>query len=258
MAAETSLPVVTEMGPALTADHSAPGQFDQIPDEYIQKAAELRLMFRGSSIAHNIDMGLDCLEGNFSDRRPNYCSDFFSLKYDRSNWEFLIRGNPGWIQKVDDFVQLVDQNADSYDVFIFLVDYADGIDESTYPKISDSENFQTRFVDKLEALQARHPDKIIVWTTMSMARTGFENGTAFNQMLRAYAAEHNKTLFDLADIESHSPQGEAELDAQNREVLFSGYTDESRAGHLNEIGRERVSRSLWWFMARLAGWEGEP
>lgn len=246
------------LSPALAADHMAPAQFEQIPDEYIRKAAELRLMFRGSSIAHNIDMGLDCLEGNFGSRRPNYCSDFYNLKFDRSNWNFLLRGNPGWIQKVDDFIQLVNQNADSYDVFIFLVDYADGIDNSTYPKISDPDNFQTRFVDKIEALQAQYPDKIIVWTTMSMARTGFDNETAFNQMLRNYVGENNKILFDLADIESHSPDGVAEFDEQNREILYSGYTDEAQAGHLNEVGRERVARSLWWFMARLAGWDGGP
>ena len=92
---------------------------------------------------------------------------------------------------------------------------------------------------------------------MSMARTGFDNETAFNQMLRDYAIEHNKVLFDLADIESHSPDGTAEFDAQNREILYSGYTDEAQAGHLNATGRERVARSLWWFMARLAGWDGE-
>jgi hypothetical protein len=255
-AAATNAPATSELGLSVTADHTAPDQFEQIPDEYIQKAAGLRLMFRGSSIAHNINMGLDCLDGDFGSRRPNYCSDFYDLKYDRSNWDFPVRGNPGWIQKVDDFIQLVNQNADSYDVFIFLVDYADGIDNATYPKISDPENFQTRFVDKIEALQAQHPDKIIVWTTMSMARTGFDNETAFNQMLRDYAIEHNKVLFDLADIESHSPDGTAEFDAQNREILYSGYTDEAQAGHLNATGRERVARSLWWFMARLAGWDG--
>ena len=167
-----------------------------------------------------------------------------------------MRGNPGWIDKVNDFVDLVNQNADQYDVFMFLVDYADGIDNASYPKISDPDNFQTLFVDKIEALQAEHPDKLIIWTTMSMARTGFDNETSFNQMLRAYAAEHNKILFDLADIESHSPDGQPQTDGQGREILYSGYTNEAQSGHLNEVGQERVARSLWWFMARLAGWEG--
>jgi hypothetical protein len=256
-ATQTEEPTLnSENGPAITADHTVLDQFDQIPDDYIRQAASLRLMFRGSSIAHNINMGLDCLEGNFPNRRPNSCSDFYNLKYDRSNWDFPVRGNPGWIDKVNDFVDLVNQNADQYDVFMFLVDYADGIDNASYPKISDPDNFQTLFVDKIEALQAEHPDKLIIWTTMSMARTGFDNETSFNQMLRAYAAEHNKILFDLADIESHSPDGQPQTDGQGREILYSGYTNEAQSGHLNEVGQERVARSLWWFMARLAGWEG--
>lgn len=239
---------------SFVADHTVLQEFDEIPDEYLRQAAELRLIFRGSSIAHNINMGLDCLQGDFGGRRPNYCSDFFNSIYDRSNWDFPTRGNPGWIQKVDDFVSIVNENAEEYDVFIFLVDYADGIDDATYPKISDPENFQTRFVEKIEALEEEYPDKMIVWTTMSMARTGFDNATAFNEMLRTYAQENGKILFDLADIESHSPEGEPQFDDLGREVLYSGYTDEARAGHLNEAGRERVGRALWWFMARLAGW----
>jgi hypothetical protein len=241
---------------AIVADHTVLNQFEQIPDEFIEAAASMRLLFRGSSIAHNINMGLDCLEGNFNGRRPNYCSDFTNVKYDRANWVFPVRGNPGWIQKVDDFIELVNQNAEQYEVFIFLVDYADGIDNATYPKISDPDNFQTRFVEPLEALEEQHPDKIIVWTTMSMARTGFDNATQFNRMLREYAAQNGKILFDLGDIESHSPEGEAQFDEQGREVLYAGYTDEARAGHLNEAGRERIARALWWFMARISGWEG--
>lgn len=250
------VPTAQQGQDVIVADQRVIDQFSEIPDEFVTEAASLRLLFRGSSIAHNINMGLDCLQGNFGGRRPNYCSDFTNGIYDRSNWDFPVRGNPGWIQKVDDFIELVNQNADQYDVFIFLVDYADGIDNSTYPQISDPENFQTRFVERLEELEQQHPDKIIVWTTMSMARTGFDNATKFNELLREYAADNGKILFDLAAIESHSPDGEAQFDEQNHEILFSGYTNESRSGHLNEVGTERVSRALWWFMARLAGWPG--
>lgn len=241
----------------LWIDHQAVAGFEQIPEAALATATQIRFLLRHASIGENISRGLDCLWGNYPERRPNHCGEFYDLKYDRSRWVFQPRGNPGWIDKVNDFITETEAQVAHFDVFSFAFDYADGLDDSTYPPISDPENFQARFVDKVEALEAVHPDKVFVWWTMSLARQSFDNQQQFNQLVREYAQTHNKILFDIADIETHSPEGVKLTDAAGREVLYADYTDEEVAGHLNTAGRERLAKALWYLMARLGGWPGQ-
>ncbi len=241
----------------IVIDHTSLVLFDQIPDEKIAEAAKIRLLFRHASVGENINFGLSCLWGNYAGRRPGVCSDFYNLKYDRSNWVFQFRGNPGWIEKVDDFVVQTDLQAEQFDALTFTLGYLDGLDGMTYPTISDEENFQKHFVEPLEALEARHPDKIFIYWTMSLARQGHANTTKFNEMLRGYAREHGKILIDIADIESHDPDGSLVTDANGNPIISDFYTDEVNAGHLNTLGREVMAKAFWVLMARVAGWDGE-
>lgn len=238
----------------IAIDHTDVARFELLSAEAVAAAASLRAMHRASSIGENITRGLDCLWGQFPDRssRPNFCSAAFDSKYDRSNWFFSLRGNPGWIDKVNDFADQVNTLADDYDVLSFAVDYVDGQDIGTYPVISDPANFETEYVAKLEALEAAYPNKTFVWWTMSLAREGFANEQRFNEMLRIYAQAHEKILFDLADIETHSPDGVRTVNEQGMDVLYAGYTDEERSGHLNSAGRERLARAYWVLLATLA------
>jgi len=240
----------------IIADHTVVNRFTQIPDTAIQAASRLTLLMRHASVGQNIYLGLTCIWGNFPDRRPAACGEFFDLKYDPSNWIFENRGNPGWPGKVEDFVTQVNQRSNDFEVLSFAVDYVDGLDSGDARPISDPEIFQSRFIDRLEALEADHPEKIFIWWTMSLPRLGHDNRDKFNEMLRAYALEHNKILFDIADIEAHDPDGNLITDDAGHEIIYEGYTNESRSGHLNEAGRERVARAFWWIMARIAGWDG--
>jgi hypothetical protein len=242
-------------GQGLLVDRHSLALFEGLPDSAIASAAQIRLLFRHASIGTNIDQGLNCLANNFADRRPNACGAYFDPKYDRSQWVFQFRGNPGWINKVDDFVTHTNANSNDYDAFTFTLGYVDGLDGSTYPEISNPENFQTLYIDKLEALEAAHPDKTFIWWTMSLARLDNANTQRFNDMLREYARANNKILLDIADIESHDPQGVPERSARGYEIIDENYTNESRAGHLNETGRDRLSRAFWVLMAQVSGWQ---
>lgn len=259
---ETLTPSLSTNPEALTQtlwiDHRAVERFEQIPETALSAAVQIRFLLRHASIGENINRGLDCLWGNYPDRRPTHCGDLYDLRYDRSQWVFQARGNPGWIDKVNDFVTETEAQIAHFDAFSFAFDYADGLDESTYPPISDPENFQTHFIDKVEALEATHPDKVFVWWTMSLARQSFDNQQQFNRLVREYAQAHHKILFDIADIETHSPAGAKITDSAGREVLYADYTDEEKSGHLNTAGRERLARAFWYLMARLGGWQDIP
>lgn len=254
----TLLPTQVDKGPSdgpIYADHDIVDQFDQIPDTAIEAAANLRLLFRHASVGENIKFGLSCIWGNFPDRRPSACGDFFEHKYDPSKWVFEARGNPGWVRKIDDFIQQTNQRSDDFDVVGFAIDYVDGLDTERSP-ISSIENFNERYIKRLEALEAAHPDKIFIWWTMSLARIGQKNTQDFNSMVRSYAISNHKILFDIADIESHDPKGNPSLNEDGYEVIYDGYTDEKVSGHLNKLGQERVARAFWWLMARISGWDG--
>lgn len=236
-------------------DHTSIDKFNLIPDDVIREASSIKVLFRGASVEENIRYGLECMYGNFPGRRPNSCSSFHDLKFDSSNWIIQFRGNPGWIEKVDDFVRETESQGSEYDVLMFTVGYIDGLDGTTFPEISEEENFQKLYIDKLEALENKYPDKIFVWWTMSLAQEGQVNTTKFNEMLRSYAREHNKILVDLADFESHDPNGVLCLDQNQLPVICQNYTEEKVSGHLNELGRERGAKLFWYMMARLTGWK---
>ena len=78
----------------------------------------------------------------------------------------------------------------------------------------------------------------------------------FNRQMRAYAVAHNKVFMDLADIESHRPDGTACTDNEGNgiEAICQDYTNERNAGHLNALGSQRAAKAIWVLMARLAGW----
>lgn len=260
---------------ALVIDHRSIEMFDRIPEEYIQAAAGLRLLFRHASVGYNINEGLDCLM-NKTQPRPFFCDAgiapdqiVYDSKYDRSNWVFEFHApppgiNPGWWDKLNLFVERVEnpQPGEEYDVYGFKFGYVDGIQGSAI----DDEFFLTQAggtypnISVLEALEARHPDKIFVYWTMGLARiVGTPDSQSFNQQMRQYALEHGKVLMDIADIESHTPDGAACFASADTEleVICQDYTTEKEGGHLNALGSLRMAKAMWVLMARLAGWDGQ-
>lgn len=263
----TIIPAVTiQTGGSIYVDHHSLALFNQIPDEYIQAASNVRLLVRHASVGVNISFGLDCLMNYFPDResptiRPYACDRdlaadqiIFNSKYDRSQWVFQPRGNPGWIEKLSDFIEQTDLHHDEYDAFTFLFGYVDALDEGNFPNIADPENYQKVF-SQLEALEAKYPGKIFIWWTVSLARVPQVNTQKINTVIREYAAAHNKILIDIADIESHDLEGNLSTDSRNIPVLYEGYTEEIRAGHLNSLGRSRMTQAMWVLMAQVAGWK---
>jgi hypothetical protein len=82
---------------------------------------------------------------------------------------------------------------------------------------------------------------------------------AYNAQVRSYAAANNKPLFDIADIESHDPNGNAVLH-NNHEAMYGAYS--SDGGHLSTAGEARMAGAIWWLMTRVAlareGVDGGP
>jgi hypothetical protein len=296
----------------IVVDHTWVDRFDQIPENYVTAARNLRLLFSDRSVGQNIHDSLDCLTApSWADSpapcRRDYYSDWlwrtftgndlgnglvparilFSpspTRYDRSNWTYEYRQGT-WSELTQGFIQdLAPAYINTKDVLTYQFSYLNVADfeDIADPNIGFFTNNPNRYdVHDLEAYIAAHPDKIFIFWTTSLARgIGTQVSTDFNNQMRQYARQHNKILFDVADIESHtdlgvpcydnrdsvaycSQQGQCEnhpSDGVNHPAICQDYTTETDGGHLGSVsgGSIRLAKAFWVLMARIAGWNGSP
>lgn len=75
-----------------------------------------------------------------------------------------------------------------------------------------------------------------------------EKRNQYNQLL--YKSFEEDTIFDIAKIESTSPQGHPYLHKGSTPMLFADYTTDG--GHLNEVGQDRLGEQFLIFLAKNA------
>jgi len=222
-------------------DHNSVALFDQIPEEYLQAAANMSMMFVNRSVGGNISDGLTCLGYASDTLAPSSCkryihpvSAFSSPQsevqwsrpggYNRANWQYF--GWPGsgippeiqcgadaasWFQKLECFIRYVDQNPTQFRVYSYMNSYLEVADASDIA--SASTGYFARQADRFdigdfEAMEARHPTRTFIHHTTSLARgIGTQASTDFNNQMRQYVLANGKYLLDVAAIESHDPWG---------------------------------------------------
>jgi hypothetical protein len=211
----------------IKADHTTLA-VESIPQAALDKARALRMSLDHASVGENILGGMEALRASSPGR------------YSFPNWTWHERGNPGWKEKVDEFVSWVGQHKGDYDVFMMKLCYIDESASFTY------------YRDKMLQLEGASSQKRFVWWTMPIMTDGDGQRDGFNQQVRAYCAAHDKALYDIAAIESHAPNG-SPVHQGGQEAMYAGHS--SDGGHLNEAGSNRAARAMWWLMARLAGWD---
>jgi hypothetical protein len=231
LAASATLPAPIPLD-AIIVNHESVALFDQIPEEYLQAAANLHMLYIDESVGFNIDSALTCLSSATNEVAPHRCSvndhivPTFSSDpaevswnkpggYDRRNWLFLTwpegSGCKQWSHKTRCFLDMIDPLISQYDVVSYQFTYLDVAETS---RIADqpggyfSDNADIDDVFDQAAYEAQHPDKIFIYWTTSLARSiGTDVSQTFNSQMRQYAIDNGKPLFDVADILSHDPNG---------------------------------------------------
>lgn len=285
----------SDQAESIVVNHSSVALFDQIPDEYREAAAAMHMAYIDASVGFNISSGLDCLSTPSTNAR-NYCTRWehkdpaYSIDpsefvwpgtHDRSNWDFLNwEGDcASWDRKVGCFMDIIRPVIDQYQVVSYQFSYLDVSGDSTIADPSAgffSNNENLLDVYDLEGFEDEYPGVVVIYWTTSLARgIGGEISTNFNQMMRQYAADNQKVLFDVADILSHTPDGRACYDnrdgityatenhpddGQDYPAICPEYTTETEGGHLGSVsgGMIRVAKAYWVLMAQIAGWDVNP
>jgi uncharacterized repeat protein (TIGR01451 family) len=141
---------------------------------------------------------------------------------------------------------------------------------------ASAEDIQT-YLNLMNALEQDYPDVTFVYMTGHLNGGGLEgNLNLRNEQIRQYCQDHDKILFDFADIESYDPEG-AEFASKyaNDYCNYScgsstcNWADEWCAGHSGDplcaacscahsqpLNCNLKARAFWWMMARIAGWPG--
>ena len=89
-----------------------------------------------------------------------------------------------------------------------------------------------------------------------------------NNLVRTYAADNNKLLFDFADIESYDPDGNFYPNATDGCSWCDDWCDANptafecqnlpSCAHTDGLQCTLKAQAFWHLMARMAGWDGNP
>lgn len=265
----------------IIVDHNSIALFEQIPEEYINAASQIPMVFSDRSVGSNINDALNCLTAPSWELSSSVCrrdyldssqtttklytaTDYANgtvpnlilfepgLKYNRSNWTYMdCLGD--WNLMTDIFINsVVVPNLSTKNVFSCQFSYLNVNTGSTIMRYFQND------LPRLETFISQHPDKNFIFWTTSLARIiGTKESTDFNNAMREYAIQNDKIFMDMADIISHDRNGNECLDATGRyPVICRDYTTELQGGHLGSVsgGQITMAKAFWVLMAQIAGW----
>ncbi len=249
----------TDSGTVYSIDHNSPAA-DSIPAEMITAIKSLGVYFEHASVGGNIVSGLDAMaaanaarywvpKGSWSADTGTISSSTISWYNSNSGFGDNNRSNPGFSAKISRFDSRIRTAgfAGAIDVASFKFCYIDNNYTGTAQLFFDSVK------TVMEGLEAQYPGVKFFWWTMPLTTTGDLMTNNYNTLVRNYCSANNRYLLDIADIESHAPDGMKQTDG-NGEKLYSGYT--SDGGHLNAAGSLKVAKAYWVILARICGWTG--
>jgi len=133
------------------------------------------------------------------------------------------------------------------------------------------------YLEPMSQLESEYPGVVFVYMSGHVDHGRDADNKAANQMIRDYCRQHNKVLYDFADIESYDPDAVFyEFPEDNCDYYVSAtgtklgnwatawqasHTEDldwydCHAAHSQPLNANRKAYAAWWLWARLAGWAG--
>jgi hypothetical protein len=131
------------------------------------------------------------------------------------------------------------------------------------------------YLGPMNSLETDYPGKVFIYMTGHLDYWNRENTNAANDSIRSYCRNNHKVLFDFADIESYSPNGNCYKDIGDDACDYYNTDDDSVGNwaveyqnshtegvdwyycgsqHSEPLNANRKAYAAWWMFASLAGW----
>lgn len=253
---------------ALIVDHNAVKEFDNIPDEWIEKAKKLTIHYAHTSHGSQINTGLEALEKTNSKysiaiREDENTPGLPSV----TNALLIYDGNPPgtYIEPGDYWDTEESSDALTRTMAVAKTGYFNFSMWSWCGQQSDNEVADVnRYLNNLDYLEKQYPNMRFIYMT-GHTDGGTTELKRNNNMVRDYAKKNNKVLFDFADIESYDPDGNYYPDTTDEcewcKTWCSKHPEDCKdltndCQHSHPYNCKLKAKAFWWMMAKLAGWNG--
>jgi len=164
--------------------------------------------------------------------------------------------------------------ASNSDVNVIIWSWCGQVSTATEADINTYLNLMTELEDDYKNVS-------FVYMTGHLDGTGLTGNLHLrNEQIRSYCTEHNKILFDFADIECYNPDGVYFGDKKPNDGCYydtdnNGSADGNWAiewqdshtqgvdwyncssAHSEPLNANQKAYAAWWLWARLAGWDGK-
>jgi hypothetical protein len=231
---------------AFVADHRAAGDFGKIPANYFSMIREhQKIYYSHTSHGSQLITGLDMLEVKDDAINPGL--------YDRPDIDedSLDLGSAEWEPHTREYLK------SNPDTTLVIWSWCGQLSE-----ISSAEVDQ--YLTKMEKLETDYPHVVFVYMTGHLDGSG-TNGTLTqnNNRIRDYCKNHQKTLYDFADIETYDPGGKPYPNGTDACEWCEGWCKTYSCPECSECAHSHCfncylkGKALWWMLARIQGWSGQ-
>lgn len=281
--------VDTTFGGQIIADHTVVDKYSEIPQRWIDTVKTMWLTMPGESHSEAYRVGLS----NLATAEPKYAANVTltgtpeaktatHLRASRATWGDI--NNPsGWIYDYgeEDWCCLI--NYPTYTFNQTAVDRTKAGIKYAYDNnleigamgfaqcYDDGRNLAYSYIRATKEYMAYcasqgYKTKMFFTTGpiddyMASGADGWEQYNKWKIIRDSVAVNPTWPLFDYADILSHDNNGTettTTYDSHTFPVITPTNQGTQGIGHIDAIGALRLAKAMWWMLARLSGWDGNP
>lgn len=259
----------------IIADHTVVDKYDQIPQQYIDEVKKMWLSYAGESHSAGIRDGLEALEAidpayavSITESGTPEAYTTSHLRASRATWG--DRNNEtGWIYSYGESDWFTNSTGISRtkagisyckanDLTISAIGFGwcwdNGISFDDY--ISATQEYVDYCEDSIDTKVFFTSGTVDTYT----GEEGYIKHLGY-ELIREYVkTDSTLILFDYADILCYNDAGELETYTWDGHTYPVIHPDNEKGGYTAHIGMNgavRLSKAMWWMLARIAGWDGE-